>query len=323
MDRKEVNCRTLQKLELVRSIEGSRDTANAICFSEDCELLLTSSNDSELCVYSVINEPRLLMHVERPGGVTHITATHYTPAVLYASLSEPLVHYYDFQKDLEIWACRDHSERVIDLAMSPRNDCFLSISTAHRLLYSDLRQRNTIFHCDLAGADGTAACAIDPTGLIFGLSYPESGQTCVKLFDFRKPTEGPFETGEFEGNGSVMSVEFAEDGGVLLVGTAMNKLLIVNSFHLKESTWIDLDLTPEADSVAVLSSCSNYVLSGSTASGNLRIHESETGRLVWEVAREGTVQALAWNRKFFLFVSAALKVDFWIPNLDDSASKTA
>lgn len=320
MDLQEVDSRTLQKLQVARTVEDFRKPVNALCFSEDCQLLLASSDDSRLCVYSVLDEPRLIAHIERSEGVTHITATHYNPAVLYASspASPPLVQYFDYHREHEIWTCREHTQRLVDLAQSPTNDCFLSISAEGRLLYSDLRQRRSIFHCDLSTAEGTAACAFDPAGLVFGLSFSEEGKTGVRLFDVRNLREGPFRTAEFEGNGAVTSVEFSEDGDYVLVATDRNRLLSADALFLRKNVWIDLDLPPEAKSVAVFSACSKYILSGSTESGNVDIYDVGSGNRVWRLERQGWVGALAWNKKYILIVAAALAVDFWVPNLENS-----
>jgi len=319
----EVNSRTLQQLQLARSAEDCKEPVNALCFSEDCQLLLSSSDDSSLRVYSVVDEPRLCTQLERPEGVNHLTATHYTPAVLYASspANQPVVQYFDYHKERAIWTCREYTQRITDLALSPTNDCFLSISAESRLLYSDLRQRRAVFHSNLPSAVGTAACAFDPAGLVFGLSYLEEGKTGVKLFDLRNLAQGPFRSAEFAGSGAVRSVEFSEDGDCMLVVTAGNKLLSLDALFLREKAWIDLCLPPDAESTAVFSACSKYLLSGSTASGNLHIYEVGSGKLVWRADRRGSVRALAWSRKYVLLVAAAQGVDFWVPNLGNSGLK--
>ena len=227
-------------------------------YDETGTLLVTSSDDETLRLYSTETATSRKVLFSKKYGIDLVRFTHSPEAVICASknnwdglfqvfpalfsLTLPRTHtetirYLSLYDNSYLRYFRGHRDRVLSLSVSPAADTFVSASLDATVRLWDLRQSacQGVVHMPRTApaARGTpwALAAFDPTGSVFAVAAPHAapGTAEVKLFDAAQYERGPFSAAAVPGVPEAVSLQFSPDGQRLLLLTAGHRLLLLDT----------------------------------------------------------------------------------------------
>ena len=128
---------------------------NSIDFSKDGELLLTAGDDCRVCLYSCQHGTRQHVSQCRKYGVDSARFTHDPLSVIAASRNDfdDAIRYLSLHDNRYLRFFKGHTDRVVALEMSPKEDSFASAAADDTVRLWDLRTTD----CAAAGHDVAAA----------------------------------------------------------------------------------------------------------------------------------------------------------------------
>ncbi|KAK4525189.1 hypothetical protein GAYE_SCF08G3095 [Galdieria yellowstonensis] len=292
---------------------------NSMDFSSNGEVFISSGDDESLQLYSAVQGKHLKTIPVKKYGTGLVRFTHHNSAVICASQNnfDHSLRYLSIHENRYLRYFQGHCERVISLAMSPRDDTFFSSSLDKSIRFWDLRDERCqgILRCH-----GRGVVDYDPEGVVFGVAYSEGRKLVIKLFDLRQFYLGPFydTTRDVPTTAETSCLKFSKDGRFMLVTTAepqpkiqlfdaiepANLLFTYTGHSNDESNYLEASFTPD----------SKQVLSGSE-DGSIFIWSTTTGKhIVTLTGHEGPVCAVKWNPQYAMMASACQNVVFWLPS---------
>ena len=230
-------------------------------FDETGTLLVTSSDDETLRLYSTETATSRKVLFSKKYGIDLVRFTHSPEAVICASKNNwdglfqvfpalffthrpshtrahtETIRYLSLYDNSYLRYFRGHRDRVLSLSVSPAADTFVSASLDATVRLWDLRQSacQGVVHMPRTApaARGTpwALAAFDPTGSVFAVAAPHAapGTAEVKLFDAAQYERGPFSAAAVPGVPEAVSLQFSPDGQRLLLLTAGHRLLLLDT----------------------------------------------------------------------------------------------
>eukprot|EP00871_Galdieria_phlegrea_P005796 jgi/Galph1/703/GphlegSOOS_G5583.1 len=312
--------RLLRSLRKAKVFKFHSKRVSSLDFSSSGEFLISSGDDEYLQLYSALQGKHQKSIPVKKYGAGLVRFTHHPSAVICASQNDfdHSLRYLSLHENRYLRYFRGHCERVVSLAMSPRDDTFFSSALDKSVRFWDLRDERCqgVLRCH-----GRAVVAYDPEGVVFGVAYSEGRKLAIKLFDLRQFYLGPFydTTRDMPTTADTSCIKFSNNGRYLLVTTAEPQpkihiydaiepanLLFTFSGHSNDSSsYLEASFTPD----------SNYVLSGSD-DGSIYIWNNLNGSLTSTVpGHEGPVCVVQWNPQYAMMASACQNIVFWLPSL--------
>jgi COMPASS component SWD2 len=215
---------------------------------------------------------------------------------------------------------KGHRARVTALALSPKNDWFLSAALDSTIRLWDLRTnacQGVVRHT------GRSAVQIDPTGAVFAVG---AAANALHLFDCRHFDSGPFLNIELAhphpcvGDGGAVQwtdLKFGADGATLLASTAGGIVYLLDAFngellqtfgpHVRNVA------APPPRLEAAMTPDGKYVLCGAD-DGSIAVYNAASGALVttWR-GHTRPIGALRFNPKMMMAASACNSLALWLP----------
>eukprot|EP00908_Phaeocystis_cordata_P024239 Transcript_671.p1 GENE.Transcript_671~~Transcript_671.p1 ORF type:complete len:319 (+),score=125.53 Transcript_671:145-1101(+) len=287
---------------------------NSIDFSKDGELLLTAGDDCRVCLYSCQHGTRQHVSQCRKYGVDSARFTHDPLSVIAASRNDfdDAIRYLSLHDNRYLRFFKGHTDRVVALEMSPKEDSFASAAADDTVRLWDLRTTDCTGVMRFSGGH-RAAIAFDPQGLVFAAAGG-GGQT--KLFDVRAYGKGPFTTFAPDVGGPVnfSCVKFSYDGKLMLLGTTQGTLLLLDAFNGElVRSFSGHDNAQQLPLEACFSPDADFVLSGSEDGTIWRWRVQSGEALPALQGHAGPVGALKVNPTRMMLASACSALCLWLP----------
>jgi len=306
--------RTATRFGIGRVILDHQARINSIDFSKDGELLLSSSDDQHVYIYSCQHGTRVQTSLCRKYGVESARFTHDPYSIIAASLSDydHGIRYLSLHDNRYLRFFKGHTDRVVALEMSPKEDTFASASADDTVRLWDLRTTDCTGVIRFTGGH-RAAIAFDLQGMVFAASGG-GGQT--KMYDVRAYDKGPFATFSPDMGGPIdfSSVKFSHDGKLMLLGTTQGAVLLLDAFTGDlVRTFSGHDNARQLPLEACFGPDAEYVLSGSE-DGTIWRWRTQTGEALPPLqGHTGPVGAPKVNPTRMLLASACSALCLWLP----------
>jgi len=236
--------------------------------------------------------------------------THHQNAVICASKNEwdESLRYLSLHDNKYLRYFKGHRDKVVSLAMSPRDDTFISGSLDNTVRLWDL---NTNSCQGLLRRRGRPCVSFDPQGLIFCIA---TAVNTIKLYDLRSYDKGPFSSFVLNQNPvEWLGLKFSSDGKYLLLSTTNGLIFLVDSYTGEHKQTFSNTLGNSSTSIceASFSPDGQFVLVGSD-DGSIHVWETLSGRevAIWK-GHVGPVSVVQWNPKMAMVASGCSTLAFW------------
>mmetsp|Transcript_41595 Transcript_41595/g.75409 ORF Transcript_41595/g.75409 Transcript_41595/m.75409 type:complete len:345 (-) Transcript_41595:73-1107(-) len=313
----------VKNLAVGKVYRDHKTAINGLDFTYDGMHLVTSGDDNDVFVYSVMQAQRAKhLHCEK-YGVSLIKFLHNDKDCAVASSrsnTDHVLKYWDFHENKYLRMFRAHQSRPSSLSPHPYEDLFLSAAEAGSVLLWDLRQDRPSAKINGSGRN---VASFDQTGVVFAACV---GQPRLHLFDTRNYGKGAFTafdlTSHLRENKTVYSVQFSPCGKYLLTRTG-TQLLLIDAFDGKKICEYPVGTSPTGEVMESamdqiptpsFSPDSQYVISG-VPGGQVIIWSTTSARPVHQLEGHSTAAGFAaFSPMHTLVVTAAEAVAWWIPD---------
>jgi len=304
-----LNGATISSVGLAKRYADNKRDVNAIDFSRDGALIVTSSDDESINVYNADSGMSQTKVFNKKYGCSHVRFTRtLNQHVLLASNNDwdYSLRYLNVTENSYLRYYTAHRDRVVALSLNPSDDSiFLSASLDDTVRLWDLR---TATCQGWVKRYGHPAAAFDPAGLIFATA---SANNTVCLYDRRNFDTAPFST--FQLDCPVVafrSLEFSPDGQAILLLTRNKVAFLLDAFTgelLNEYTSSD-----DSDIVSVgFSPDGSYVLGGLSTGVIVVWKLRGLAEFVRWHGLSGPVGAVRWSPRHFLIAAADDQLSLW------------
>lgn len=293
--------------------EGAEAVINSISYHHDGEYLVTSSDDDAIRLYSVENATKTKTINVKQHGADCVRFTHHRNAVVCASSNgdSHAIRYLSLHDNAYLAVFEGHTDRVVDLEMSPIDDTLLSSSVDGSVRLWDLRLPDCqgVFEIGSRGAVG-----YDPSGVVAGVA---TGTNQVMLYDVRSFDKGPFDTFSVPQTSrtyAIVSIEFSVDGKLLLVSTDDTPVFVLDAFEGNAvSTLVDRANSGRLPIRSSFSADGAFVASGSEG-GAVLVWSATSGELLNTLDEHpGTPVVCKWAPQSLLLASGCTHLGLWQP----------
>lgn len=308
----------IRSFRSVKVFRDNQEKINHMHFSQDGQLLISSSDDDQIVIYDCERGTHQRTLNSKKYGVDLIHFTQNKTNVVHASTKEnDIIRYLNVQENNYIRYFRGHNKRVVTLCMNPTDDSFLSGSLDKSIRLWDIRSSYCQGFMSLAGRP---VAAFDPEGLIFAVGINSES---VKLYDLRSFDKGPFSSFKFQADKDIewTGLKFSPDGKTILISTNGSMIRLIDAFSGNSlQTFTGHMNSKNIPLEASFSPDSQYVLSGST-DGRVHIWNAENGTKICVLKGDhtGPVRCFQFNPKSMMMASTCKNMVFWLPSLDDDA----
>eukprot|EP00200_Dunaliella_tertiolecta_P004296 CAMPEP_0202349436 /NCGR_PEP_ID=MMETSP1126-20121109/6933_1 /ASSEMBLY_ACC=CAM_ASM_000457 /TAXON_ID=3047 /ORGANISM="Dunaliella tertiolecta, Strain CCMP1320" /LENGTH=288 /DNA_ID=CAMNT_0048941255 /DNA_START=162 /DNA_END=1025 /DNA_ORIENTATION=+ len=264
-----VNDRVMRFMGSGRVFKDNQARINSMDFHRTEDMLVTASDDDSIHVYNTASGMLTETVYSKKYGVSNICSTHSQYCVMYATRKPPAnsndlswysLRYHDIRRNEYVRYFRGHTGPLNTLAMSPKNDIFMSASQDKTVRLWDMR---TNLCQGLMQAPGNPCASFDQQGLVFAVAATAG---VIKLYDVRSYDKGPFDTFNVteESNTPVpfSGLRFSNDGKWML-GMMEGRVYVMDAFNGTVVRRFQTGSQEGAMSMeAAFSPDSQYVLSG-------------------------------------------------------------
>jgi len=309
----------LSSMRTARVFADNTNRINAIDFSSNGELCVTSANDQLISVYNCVDGSQEKQLPAKKYGASQIRFTHDNKSVIHASNVEwsDDIRYLSLHDLRYLRYFKGHRKAVVSMAMSPASDHFTSGSLDGTVRFWDVR----VPQCQ--GLIRTRArrpvVAYDPAGAVFAAGV---GENTVKLYDVRNVSQGPFATfnqiiPNTQPEVQWSQLTFSPDGNYILAATLDGQLLLIDAYqpgHVVQR-YAGHQNSNNLALEACFSADAQYVLSGSEDGVVYAWNTLEGGTPHKLIGHQSVVQCVRWNPKKMMLASGCCSLAFWLPTL--------
>ena len=293
-------------------IKNHESPLNNISVSKDGSLYLTSGNDNQIFIYSIVKNEIQRHLVNKKYGCDKAIFTHNVKAILCASKSDYRIMYWCTHNNTILFSFLGHSDIITDLCINPFNDLFISTSNdkTSRLWDLNLKKCVCIFQ--------DSQCAVfDNTGKVLAsVTYSMDKETeryenFINLYNIEDQAnmDKPFDVFSIKSSGFIKKIKFSNNGDYLIAITD-NYLFIIDAVGGKIIH--EMEINDEINTVDI-SPDSKYVALA-CASGNVLIYSIE-GKLIKTFEfHTKNCECVAFNPKYAIMATADTNLVFWIPD---------
>lgn len=290
---------------------------NGLDFSIDGDFLLSSGNDGRLCLYSTTQNSLQRVTKCDAHGISLAKFTHDPLSVIVASPTDHAIRYLSLHDKKYLRAYRAHTDKVVTLAMSPKEDMFATAAMDDTARLWDLRHSNCQGVLRFEAGGQRPAIAFDPKGLVVAAAIPSSSGGLVKLYDIRGYDKGPFMTfsPDLGGPKSFSALKFSNgEGNQLLLATTNGVHALIDAFKGNVvSTFTGFAATQGLPLEACFSPDNHFVLAGGEDGAIHRWRLEDNTALPVLRDHLAPVTAIKCNPTRMMVASAATEVCFWVP----------
>ena len=309
-----LNDKIIASLKTCNLIKLHESPLNNISVSNDGTLYLTSGNDNQIFIYSIIKNEKIRQLVNNKYGCDKAIFTHNTKAILCASKIDYRIMYWCTHNNKILFSFLGHSDIITDLTINPFNDLFISTSNdkTSRLWDLNLKKCLCIFQ--------DSQCAVfDNTGnVLASVTYSMDKETeryenFINLYNIENPeniNDGkPFDVFSIKSNGFIKKIKFSNNGDYLIAITD-NFLFIIDAVQGKINH--DMEINDEINTVDITPDSKYIALA--CASGNVLIY-SDKGELIKTLEfHTKNCECVTFNPRYAIMATADTNLVFWIPD---------
>jgi len=199
-------------------------SVTSLDFDDAGELLLTACTDDSIQIYNAKEGKEVKTLLSQKYGAHLARFTHHSQSILYASTKkDDTIRYLSTHDNQFLRYFKGHTAPVTALALSPKDDTFLSCSLDNTLRLWDIRSSNPQARLDLATPH---LVAYDPSATVIAVA--SSSTSSILLYDLRNYHVEPFSVFDIRlhevapnmGAPTWTRLEFSNDGKSLLLGTS-------------------------------------------------------------------------------------------------------
>jgi COMPASS component SWD2 len=308
-----LNDSIISSLKTCNLIKKHELPLNNISVSNDGNLYLTSGNDNQIFIYSLLKNEIIRQLVNKRYGCDKALFTHNTKAILCASKSDFRIMYWCTHNNRILFSFLGHSDIITDLCLNPFNDLFISTSNDKTSRLWDLEQKKCL--CIFQDSQ----CAVfDNTGKVLAsVTYSMDKETeryenFINLYNIEKIEnimEKPFDVFSIKSDGFIKKIKFSNNGDYLIAITD-NYLFIIDAVGGKIIHEMEIndeintfDITPDSKYIGL-----------ACASGNVLIY-SDKGKLIKTLEfHTKNCECIAFNPRYLIMATADTNLVFWIPS---------
>ena len=308
----------LKNMKSIQIFKTNEKEINSMDFSRDGNLLITSSKDDSICLYSIPKRELSKKLYNKTYGVENVIFTHISQAVLCTSNKDFRIMYWNLHSNEVIFSFLGHADLITDLNMSPKDDLFISTSRDKSSRLWDLNAKK----CLAIFQESNFAC-YDNTGSVIAsissqLINTNQYSNHLNLYSEKDYKNGPFNVFKVNADGSVIKqLKFSYDGTMIFCNTEDNLIIVVDSYEgnvIKKLTaeisssdmLIKFDISPD----------SKYCISGSE-SGNIIIWNVESQQVIGNVSCHPlTSNCVKFNPVYNVIASSCQNTVLWQPMED-------
>ncbi|XP_055331284.1 WD repeat-containing protein 82-like [Paramacrobiotus metropolitanus] len=305
---------TLRTFRVSRTFSENSRPVNHLDFSPSGEHLLTSADDDVIVQYDCGKGSVQRIINSKKYGADNIMYSHSPSAALHSCTKvDHSIRYLNLPENKYITAFTGHTNKVVQLALSPVDDKFISSSMDRTIRIWDHR-----VGCAgvLQNLSASPIVAFDPEGLVFAAGASVEHEQRVMLYDMRNYHEGPFNIFRYpedrDCDWSIMKI--SPNGRYMLICTNGLNVYVMDSFtgvcllilkgHTNRGLNLEASFTPD----------SKYVIIGSS-DGKIHIWSLRTGRSVGilQHKQKEPVVRVQFAPSNMLIASAYSKLSLWLP----------
>ena len=308
-----LNDSIISSLKTCNLIKKHELPLNNISVSNDGNLYLTSGNDNQIFIYSLLKNEIIRQLVNKRYGCDKAIFTHNTKAILCASKSDFRIMYWCTHNNRILFSFLGHSDIITDLCLNPFNDLFISTSNDKTSRLWDLEQKKCL--CIFQDSQ----CAVfDNTGKVLAsVTYSMDKETeryenFINLYNIEKIEnimEKPFDVFSIKSDGFIKKIKFSNNGDYLIAITD-NYLFIIDAVGGKIIHEMEIndeintfDITPDSKYIGL-----------ACASGNVLIY-SDKGKLIKTLEfHTKNCECIAFNPRYLIMATSYTNLFFWIPS---------
>ncbi|KAI4272439.1 MAG: hypothetical protein L6R38_006602 [Xanthoria sp. 2 TBL-2021] len=319
-------------------------------FDDEGILLIAACSDSSLQLYSARDGTHRKTLLSQKYGCHLARFSHHSDGVIYASTKvDDTLRYLSTHDNSYIRYFKGHSGTVTDIALSPRDDTFLSCAADNTVRLWNLKSQYAQARLNLSTP---YLAAYDPSATVFAVA--SASTSSILLYDVRNYDKAPFATFDMRqydpppapGGNSIpewTKLEFSNDGKSLLVTTNhVQGHLLLDAFngelkaHLPrpyQPTWgilrsapsITPSKSPLGQGDTSISPDGRYVVGSSGADRDAVVWDTQ-GRVSKEGERKvirpmcslpcdrGKGAVTLWNHRYNMMATADTEVIMWLPD---------
>ncbi|KAK4056379.1 hypothetical protein OIO90_002522 [Microbotryomycetes sp. JL221] len=209
----------------------------SLAFDDQGQFAIAAAEDESLYLLDAQTGIQQKVYNVEKYGARLVRFTHSSSAILHTSAKDDVnIRYMSLHDNKYLRTFKGHKQPIVSMAMSPKDDTFLSGAVNDTVKLWDLRQASALGSLDIANHPSVA---YDPSGMVFavGLNLNSS----ISMYDRRQFDSQPFLTPKI--NDMVIaasstphhipvitSLSFSNDGNCLLVGTSGDVHYVLDAF---------------------------------------------------------------------------------------------
>ncbi|KAI6243610.1 WD repeat-containing protein 82 [Aphelenchoides fujianensis] len=308
----------LRNFRTYRVYHDNTARINHMDYSHDGKLLITSSDDDSMVVYSCDRGTKLQTVNSKKYGVCLIQFANDNKSVVHASSKvDNTIRYLSIDNKQYLRYFSGHVKRVRSLSMSPVDECFLSCSFDNSMRLWDLRVQS----CQaIVMQNSPGIASFDRNGMVFAVAL---GSKVVKMYDIRHFDRGPFMTINLppECHAEASNMQFSANNKLAVLGTRSDDLYVVDTYEAKflhrlhghkNETHVNLKPT--------FAPGSRHVLCGGT-DGIISVYSLNKGEIVQRLRTEHStpIETVLFSRRYLMMYSSCTELRVWLPGTPDDS----
>ncbi|KAJ5073998.1 wd40 repeat protein swd2 [Anaeramoeba ignava] len=323
----EITEEVLKSMRVGHSFHEEGPLISSMEFQENGEKLVVARTDSSISIYDCLNPKHENKIFCKKYGVEIIKWIGYGNTVLCSSKpptgNDHSIRFLSLHDNKYIRFFKGHTEKVLSIAPSLRDDFFISSSLDKSVLVWDLRTPSLVGQINAKIDDPFVA--FDPAGVVFGVATTlfKNGiyQPQIKLFDLRKIEKGPFGFFDLDIQFPAKSpkyqwtsFQFNHKQTHILLSTNSNYVLLINPLNGQITQIFNSRSNKQFENIeACFTPDSKFILSGSD-DGNITF---------WGVEEKQEIPVMQYNQElirftkfnpvYLMFAEGNSTLNFWIP----------
>ncbi len=286
---------------------------NGLNISNDGNLILTSSRDDSIILYSIQRNEISSRFINKTRGCEKAIFTHHPNAILCASKNDYRIMYWLLHNNEILFSFQGHSDIITELNLNPNNDLFISTSLdkTSRLWNLNTKECVCIFQeSNCANFDNSGNIIISVTSV--HNKNNDIYENFINLYNVNDILKGPFDVFSIKAKSEIKQVKYTNNNN-FIIAICESNFFIIESIKGKikfnneiEDNLIKFDISPDDKYIAI-----------ACASGNILMYDIK-GKLI-KTLDFHTIgcECLEFNKKYAMLVTADSDLVIWIPTVTE------